>query len=228
MSDLKVKSWEESYGRKENYIFYPKEEVVKFLNRFIRKRTGIDSFKEVLRAGQTLKALDFGCGIGRQVVLMEEFGIVGYGVDISSTAIEEARRVYAAMLPGKTIAADTFTVLNSTSLPFPDAYFDFAISDSVLDSMYFGNAKQVVKELDRTVKDFLFISLIAPAGNAKAEEVLVTGTHEQGTVQDYFDETKIEELIRGTQWKMHWMNLTREIVPATGFENARYHIVLKK
>ncbi len=27
--------WEESYDRKENFIFYPKDEYVKFLNRFI-------------------------------------------------------------------------------------------------------------------------------------------------------------------------------------------------
>ncbi len=32
------KQWEESYARQENFIFYPKEEYVKFLNRFVRKK----------------------------------------------------------------------------------------------------------------------------------------------------------------------------------------------
>ena len=38
MLDIKKEKWEESYNRGENFIYYPKEEVVKFLNRFIRIR----------------------------------------------------------------------------------------------------------------------------------------------------------------------------------------------
>ena len=32
------KNWEASYSRGENFIYYPKEEIVKFLNRFIKKK----------------------------------------------------------------------------------------------------------------------------------------------------------------------------------------------
>jgi hypothetical protein len=32
-----IKKWNESYDRGENNILYPQPEVVKFLNRFIRK-----------------------------------------------------------------------------------------------------------------------------------------------------------------------------------------------
>lgn len=38
MIDLKSVKLEESYDRMENYIFYPQAEVVKFLNRFIKKK----------------------------------------------------------------------------------------------------------------------------------------------------------------------------------------------
>ena len=66
MIDLKAVKWEESYGRLENYIFYHQAEVVKFLNRFVRKRTGVNTFKDILTSGSgKLRALDFGCGIGR-------------------------------------------------------------------------------------------------------------------------------------------------------------------
>ena len=44
--------WEESYDRYENFIFYPKEEYVKFLNRFVRKRIGINEFAQVLDFGK--------------------------------------------------------------------------------------------------------------------------------------------------------------------------------
>ena len=38
-----------------------------------------------------LKGLDYGCGIGRNTVLMEEFNIESKGVDISQEAIEKAK-----------------------------------------------------------------------------------------------------------------------------------------
>jgi hypothetical protein len=40
MANLKKEEWDESYNRQENFIFFPKEEVVKFLNRFVRKKWG--------------------------------------------------------------------------------------------------------------------------------------------------------------------------------------------
>ena len=49
-----VNKWEESYDRYENFILYPKEEYVKFLNRFVRKRIGIDKFVDILDLGAAL------------------------------------------------------------------------------------------------------------------------------------------------------------------------------
>lgn len=49
--DIKKKYWEESYQRQENFMFYPKEESVKFLNRFIRKKTGFNSYDRFLLRG---------------------------------------------------------------------------------------------------------------------------------------------------------------------------------
>ena len=65
MEDFKVNKWEASYERLENYIFFPKEEVVKFLNRYVKKKSGVDSYKNILQSSTKLKALDLGCGIGR-------------------------------------------------------------------------------------------------------------------------------------------------------------------
>ncbi len=49
--DTKKQYWEDSYKRQENYMFYPKEETVKFINRFIRKRTGFNSYSDFLIEG---------------------------------------------------------------------------------------------------------------------------------------------------------------------------------
>jgi len=149
--------WEASYRKKENFIYYPKEEVVKFLNRFVRKRTGVDSFKDII--GTNLKGLDLGCGIGRQTILLEEFNIEAYGLDISETAISQARKL--AQHFGYT---PVFQVLQQDHIPFNDNFFNVAICDSVLDSMPFHTAQEYMRELDRTVTDFLYVSLFAGGG----------------------------------------------------------------
>ena len=43
-----VDKWDESYERLENNILYPKEEVVKFLNRYVIKKTSLGGDSEVL------------------------------------------------------------------------------------------------------------------------------------------------------------------------------------
>lgn len=37
-NDFKVNKWNDSYDRGENNILYPQPEIVKFLNRFIKKK----------------------------------------------------------------------------------------------------------------------------------------------------------------------------------------------
>jgi SAM-dependent methyltransferase len=91
--DLKLSEWEESYKRGENFIFYPKEEVVKFINRYVVKRKNIDEFIPILTKQPPIKGLDLGCGIGRNTILLEEFGILAYGIDISKKAIETAKKL---------------------------------------------------------------------------------------------------------------------------------------
>ena len=50
--------WDESYSRLENYIFYPKEAVVKFINKYVRKRVSPNQFKSILQSNTDLnKAL---------------------------------------------------------------------------------------------------------------------------------------------------------------------------
>ena len=82
------KNWDIRFENGECILFYPQEVFVKFLSRYIKKRIGFDKFESVLAAQEGIRGLDFGCGSGRQSVLMAEFGIEAYGVDISQRAIE--------------------------------------------------------------------------------------------------------------------------------------------
>jgi len=217
--------WEQSYSRQENYIFYPKEEVVKFLNRFIRKRTGTNQFKDILIQAENLRGLDLGCGIGRQTILLEEFNIEGYGVDISSNALEEAKQLSEFM--GFDLK-DRFRLLDTTQLPFEDNYFDFAISDSVLDSMDFELARDYIFELDRTVKQYVYLNLISSesVGHGKTGDFRVETEHEKGTIQSYYSEERIRKLVEQTRFEVVFLQKNRE-------QNlldihTRFHVVLKR
>jgi ubiquinone/menaquinone biosynthesis C-methylase UbiE len=227
--EINQEKWDESYSRNENLIFYPKEEVIKFLNRFIKKRKGTTSFENLILIDSKLKALDLGCGIGRQTILFEEFGIEGYGVDISSVAITEAKKLSENM--GFELN-DRFQVLDKVEIPFDNLFFDFAISDSVLDSMEFTFAKKYLNELDRVVKQYVYISLIAsiklPDGSDFDGEIIVNETHENGTIQSFFTPSKIQELLSETSFEIVNLSLNTEKNMLTNNEHGRFHVVLKK
>lgn len=235
MVDIKKEKWEESYKRKENFIYFPKEQSVKFLNKFIKKKVSLTEYINLLESKDKLKALDFGCGIGRITVLLHEFDIDGYGIDISQTAIDEAKK-FANHFNFE--LKNNFQSYNGETIPFDDNYFDFTISEAVLDSMPYKLAKQLIKEIDRVTKRYFFLSLIssesAVSFNAlkdKGEfngEIEVGEEHENGTVQSFFDIEKIAEFIKGTHFKIKWCELHTTKECSEKYTHSRYYIVLEK
>jgi len=229
-ADLHINDWEESYGRKENFIVYPKEEVVKFLTRFVKKRDALslkDDFKQPEK--RRPRALDFGCGIGRQTILLSEFGIDAWGGDLSRNALNFASQMVEEMKPFIKGEINFFSI-DGTSLPFEDNFFETGICESVLDSMWFELAKEIIKELNRIISTKLYISLISSDCQKEQKPIdeVVATSHEKNTIQSYYDMKKINELLSDTGWKIQWYNLITEMVPQTNFKNARYHIVLHK
>jgi SAM-dependent methyltransferase len=225
MFDLKSPLWDKSYTRGENYIFFPKDETVKFLNRFIRKRNGIDSFVDKIKVN-TGNALDFGCGVGRQTILLSEFGFNAFGLDISHEAILVANELKKKwMLPNNI----EFSVLSGLELPFANCFFDFGICDSVLDSMEFQMAKAFIAEFDRVTSGIFFLTLISEECNENgAGDLIVQTPHEYGTIQSYYDIDKINDLINQTSWRIKWINLKKEYDTNNKLIDARFHIVLDK
>jgi SAM-dependent methyltransferase len=229
MDQAKVSEWNESYQRAENHIFYPHENLVKFVNRHVRKRLGIQQFRDHIRPahGETLTALDFGCGIGAGVIMLHEFGIRGHGVDISAVSIDIARQY--ARSKGLNVD-DCFAVIQPDErLPFDDGQFDFFTACGVLDSMPFATARRNMQELSRVTTQCAYISLVAGDYLGCLGEQEVRTAHEQNTIQSYFDYDKCLALLAGTGFAIRSCELvTTETRGADGPKIGRYHLALAK
>ena len=224
---LYKQEWDKSYNRFENHILYPKEEVVKFLNRFVRKKLSDKTFQNKIKIndGGSIRGLDYGCGIGRMTILMHEFNIDSFGVDISKSAIQKAKELFP-------ILSKNFTVVDGERLPYEDSYFDISICESVIDSMHFTVAKKVIKELDRVTNKLTFISFISGDDSEHFREFsgeeFVQTKHEQNTIQSWFNWSKINELISNTNYKIKWANLITEESLTDRYKYGRYYLVLEK
>lgn len=221
-------AWDASYVRGENVSLYPKEEVVKFMNRYVRKRTGVTGFKDILPLAADARGLDLGCGLGRHAILFEEFGLQGYGVDHSPVAIDEAKAFARHM---GYIMDDRFQVVRN-ELPFPDRFFDVAVAEAVLDSMDHSSAKVYMAELDRVTRHLVYASFISsdmnPDHPGKCGDRVVEDDHERGTVQGYYDPQRIEDCIHGTSLRIREWHLVTERTSDGGFRSSRYHVIFSR
>lgn len=230
MDRLHKGKWDESHARYENAIFYPKEEVVKFLNRFVRKKLSAKEFRDFMDFSVKVRGLDCGCGAGRMTALLEEFGMEAYGIDISERAIEMARENAVSL--GMPELAGRLNVYDGESIPFEDGYFDVTLCESVLDSMHFEIARKIMDEIGRVTRRFAFISLISGddglhGADFDGEEIVDT-LHEQGTVQSYFNWDKVNLLVSGTSLNIKWARQITEQSLTDDFRYSRYYIVLEK
>lgn len=180
-----------------------------------------------------LRALDFGCGIGRISILLNEFNIESYGIDISENAIAEAN----ALAQQQRYGADCiFQVYDGKNIPFEDNFFDFTISDCVMDSIPFDLAKLLMKEICRVTKRCFYVSLISEASRTlfglnkiASDEIVVEEEHEKGTVQSFYTLDKIHRLIENTSFVIKWGELiTNHNLLEPSREYGRYYIVLEK
>lgn len=117
---------------------YPGESVVRFLFR---------NFPKDRDKRKNLKILDLGCGSGRHVKLFAEQGFDVSGVDISKDGLSQT----SEMLRKLNLQAD-LKLADANDLPYPDGYFDGAVSYAVL---YYNDREGMaikIKELHRVLK----------------------------------------------------------------------------
>ena len=225
--DLKIKEWDDSYANKDNAVFYPHEEVIRFTSKYIRKRVGFDSFVDSHTLSSTPKVLDLGCGIGRHVKYLHEYGLEAYGIDLSGVAIETAKNFFFRQ--ELACLKDRLYQASITEMPFVDALFDFCISHGVLDSMPFAIARDAMKETARCLKPGALFYLDLVAGDDRdhfpefcGEEIVETA-HEKGTIQSYFNWGKILDLA-GAEWSVREAFLIRKTSVINPAFHSRYQI----
>ena len=228
--DNQQAEWEQSYQRRENYLFWPHEEVIRFFSRYVRKRIGLHEFRDVSPSGRH-RILDQGCGIGRHVIFAFHMGCDPYGVDLSASAVAEAIRW--AGEEGLPDPSSRIIQSDLRRLPWQDAHFDFAVSHGVLDSMRFDVALAAVAELARvTAPGGLFYCDLISGDSSEHQsgfsgETVVKTTHELGTTQSYFDLAKIDRLMAG-HFRLVDGSLIRRTHVQTGEYKSRYHVVLQR
>lgn len=225
--NLKEQEWDMSYLKKNNFMFYPHEEIIRFSAKYVAKRIGLNTVEYIV--SKESEILDLGCGIGRHVIFFEKMGLKSYGIDLSKEAISMAQK----FLEKENIEwHERLFVGSAENLPWEEEKFDYIVSHGVLDSMPYEIAKNVVKECHRVIKkDGIFYCDLIGGDNRHGEgfedEVVVEGSHEKGTIQSYFTLKKIKELFDGY---FEVTEIKRTVVEncITGEFHTRYHAILKK
>lgn len=224
-------AWNESYSRRENHLFWPSDEVVKFFARNIRRRIGPNRYKNIASNATGAIILDVGCGIGRHVKFGQEMGFEMYGCDLSEHAIQIAREWLKINMTGAEL--EHLVASNIQNLPWENEFFDHCMSDSVLDSMPFDVAQAGISEIARITKSsgFLYCSLISGDETGRdaafCDEVTVKNTHEENTIQSYFDHSKIIRLLEPL-FEILDCYLLQVKDQRNGTHHGRWHVVARK
>jgi len=222
--------WDESYKRKDNFVFYPHEEVIRFSARYIVKRVGLHEYKYINKISKETKVLDLGCGIGRHVMFFEKMGIDTYGIDLSEEAIKTAKEW--AYIEKINCFEEKLIQGSVTNLPWKDQTFNFIISHGVLDSMPFETAQKAMLEVKRvlTVDGLFYCDLVSGDDSNHyreyAGEEIVKTDHEKNTVQSYFNFSKIKELVKDL-FEIEECRLIKNENCLSDGMHARYHLVLR-
>lgn len=222
-----LEEWENSYSKGENNILYPQSEVIRFINRFVKKRNNDGTLSALIKkeVNQTINGLDFACGVGTHCLTFNDFDIEGYGVDISKTAIDIAK----TRAKKRGLDNNRFKVLDidSQKLPFKDNFFDFIVAESCLDSMPFATAQSYMHELKRITNGLIYASFIGSNDSINSEEFVVSTTHEQGTIQSVYDEEKIQKLFGVQTQKFKYFKKIVELDSLSNLiVNCRYYCVV--
>lgn len=226
----KQAEWNNSYLGGGNMCFYPHEEIIRFVNKYIRKRDGIHEFHNVMdlpdEEWMNFKSLDLGCGIGRHVKFLDEFGLNPFGIDLSDTAISIGRNWFQEL--ERADLAEKLTVGSVTDLPYEDETFWMCVSHGTLDSMARDIAQAGIKETARVLKKngLMYLDLIMDVQKADKEVVVEQG-YEKGTIQSYFNVDSIKQFL-GDELQIIEFKIIAWKDEKEKEINRRAHIIVKK
>ena len=89
-------------------------------------------FDQILRGNIApgMRVLDAGCGYGRNLIHLLRQGCEIYALDSDRDSVEHVRRLSVSL--GAGLPAENFQVASIEQMPFPDAFVDVVICNSVL------------------------------------------------------------------------------------------------
>lgn len=229
MTDAYKLQWDQSYLRYENTLFYPSEEVIRFVNRYIRRRLGPNAFTKAF--DERPKVLDIGCGAGRHLAYLWENGFHPIGIELSTVACDQA----AALMASKGAPPAEYNIINISTddAIIADNSIDYAVSISAIDSMPTASATEVAAKTLASLKpgalfyvDLISVDRMRDGVDIGDHDQTINEQHEKGTVQSYYDEAKIRRVFLGFE-VIRLETITR--ADHTGLiTDKRWHIVLRK
>ena len=89
-------------------------------------------FDQILRGNiaPDMRVLDAGCGPGRNLVYLLRSGYEVFGADANAEAVASVQEMAGALAPG--LPSENFQVAVIEAMPFPDAFADVVVCNSVL------------------------------------------------------------------------------------------------
>ena len=221
------KFWDQSYKNLDNFLFYPNEEVVRFVSKYIYKR-------KTLKVKQKNKTfLDIGCGSGRNVKFLIENGFKCIGLDHSKIAIKYSKK----FLKFNKLKKNRFKLIssNSTNIPLKKDSVDYIIADACVDSMSQAESLKTIKEAFRVLKKggLFYVNLIDLSIFNKMHkgkfitkyDFKISSKHEKNTIQSFFNEKRINELFKNFRTIELYKIIKKK---KNKIVNSRYHLILKK
>ena len=219
------KYWDRSYVKKDNFLLYPNEEIIRFFNNHIKRQTNFKIIKK------NKKVLDLGCGSGRHLLYCLENGYKPIGLDLSKVALNQAK----LLLKKKKYKINKhFKIIcsNSNYIKQKSNSIDYLISHGTLDSMPTYEIIETMKEIHRVMKinSLGYIDLMSDKVRRKGKflnkfDQLINEKHEKNTIQSYFNLNRIKKLF----FKFKILEIYRvDKVKDNKILNARYSIIFKK
>lgn len=142
------RSWEENvYSHRKAVNQYPYSDVVSQTMRLFAKR---------LQAGETLSALDVGCGTGNHTAFLALSGFNAFGIEGSASGVEIARK----FIEDRKLSAD-IRVGDFVKLPYDANSFDFVVDRQSITCNSIGDIRKITAEIHRVLKpEGYFLSFI--------------------------------------------------------------------
>ncbi len=183
-----ARHWDGLHANERFRPIYPSDPVVRFL---------MGRFRQRLKDGFRLSALDVGVGGGRHTRLLCELGFDTSGIDISAEGLKQTEELLSRLgLHAELKRA------RMTELPFEENVFDAAISYGVF---YYGTAddmRKAIAELHRVLKvggqAFVVVRTTDDLRYGKGQTLdpdtymlTISETNEEGTVQHFMSEQAV-------------------------------------